>query len=613
MSAVGGFFRGVWRGLDVLRRFLHLLLLLLLFGFVFGALRGTIPQLPREAALVLHPEGQIVEELASDPLQRAFNEASGQGQPQTLLWDLTDAIRHAATDRRVNTLVLELDDMGGAGQPTLEELAAALRTFRATGKKVVAYGTDLSQSQYYLAAQADEIYLDPFGSVVIDGFERYRTYWKGALDKLSVDMHLFRVGMYKSAAETYTRKDMSPEDREESLAYLSSLWSGYQDAIGNARQLAPGVIAEYANSFVSRVREARGDAAQVALQAGLVTGLKSAPEVEQRLIELAGADESTHSFRAISGHDYTRVVRAENKIRIDGDRRVAVIIASGDMLDGDQPPGTIGGHSTSQLIREARLDEGVKAVVLRIDTGGGSALASEQIYREVLALKMAGKPVVASFGDLAASGGYYIAAPADEIFASSNTITGSIGIFATLPTIDRSLARLGITVDGVGTTDLSGAMRIDRPMTPQLRNYLQATVERGYEQFLAHVAAGRERTRDEIHEIAQGRVWVGADARRLGLVDSVGTFDDAVRSAATLAKLGDDYVVDRREQSRSWAQELALQLKVKVARFSGSLLQGTEGFAELRRLAAPLHDELARFVRMAEPGRNYAYCFCAIE
>ncbi len=237
MSAVGGFFRGVWRGLDVLRRFLHLLLLLALFGFVFGALRGTIPKLPQNAALVLHPEGQIVEELSSDPLQRAFNEASGQGQPQTLLWDLTDSIRHAATDKRVAALVIELDDMEGAGQPTLEELAVALREFRASGKKVVAYGTALSQSRYYLAAQADEIYLDPMGEVVIEGFERYRTYLKGALEKLSIDMHLFRVGMYKSAAETYTRTDMSKEDREESLSYLTALWNGYQ-AVGRHRASA---------------------------------------------------------------------------------------------------------------------------------------------------------------------------------------------------------------------------------------------------------------------------------------------------------------------------------------------------------------------------------------
>lgn len=606
--------RGVWRGLDVLRRFLHLLLLLALFGFVFGALRGSIPKLPQNAALVLHPEGQIVEELASDPLQRAFNEASGQGQPQTLLWDLTDAIRHAATDKRVAALVIELDDMDGAGQPTLEELAVALREFRASGKKVVAYGTDLSQSRYYLAAQADEIYLDPMGEVLIEGYERYRTYLKGTLDKLSVDMHLFRCAAcsFKSAAETYTRTDMSKEDREESLSYLGALWRGYQAAVGAARQLGEGAVAAYANGFVGALRDASGDAAKVALDAGLVTGLKSAPDVEQRLIELVGEDDATNSFKAISGRDYLRVVKAERKIRGEGAKRVAVIVASGEILDGDQPPGTIGGHSTAQLIREARQDDDVKAVVLRVDSPGGSALASEQIYREVIALKQSGKPVVVSMGDYAASGGYYIAAPADEIFASSNTITGSIGIFSTVPTVDRGLARLGVTVDGVGTTELSGAMRLDRPLSPQLRDYLQSTVEHGYEQFLAHVADGRKRTRDEIHSIAQGRVWAGADARRVGLVDTLGTFEDAVKSAAKRANLGDDYVIDRREQSLSWAQELALQISMKAVRFAGAVLKRDDDLARLRQLAAPLRDATLRFVSLARPGKTYAYCLCTV-
>jgi protease-4 len=247
MSTIGGFFRGIWRGLDVLRRCLHLLLLLMLFGFVFGALRGTIPKLPSKAALVLRPQGQIVEQLSSDPIQRAFDEASGQGERQTLLWDLTEAITAAATDRRVEALVLELDDLDGAGQPTLAEVAAAIRKFRDAGKKVVAHGSNYSQSQYYLAAQADEIYLDPFGMVLIEGFDRYRMYYKGLLDKLSIDMHLFRVGRYKSAAEPYVRSDMSADDREESLAYLGGLWSGYQVAISSARSLPPDALARSAD------------------------------------------------------------------------------------------------------------------------------------------------------------------------------------------------------------------------------------------------------------------------------------------------------------------------------------------------------------------------------
>jgi protease IV len=614
MSAIGGFFRGIWRGLDVLRRCLHLLLLLMLFGFVFGALRGSIPKLPSKAALVIHPQGQIVEQLASDPIQRAFDEASGQGQSQTLLWDLTEAITAAAKDDRVSALVLELDDMDGAGQPTLTEVAAAIRKFRDAGKKVVAHASNYSQSQYYLAAHADEIYLDPFGMVLIEGFDRYRMYYKGLLDKLAIDMHLFRVGRFKSAAEPFVRSDMSADDREESLAYLSGLWRGYQVSISSARSLPPDALSTYANGFVAATKEARGDTAQVALKAGLVTGLLSAPEVEQRLIELVGEDDSTNSFRTITQADYVRVLKAERRIRDGAGQKVGVILASGEILDGDQPPGTVGGLSTSELIREARLDDDIRAVVLRVDSPGGSVLASEQIYREVLALKRAGKPVVVSMGDLAASGGYYIAAPADEIFASPTTVTGSIGIFAAFPTVDRALGKLGITVDGVGTTALSGTMRVDRPLDPQVRDFLQLTLERGYEQFLKHVADGRGKTRDEVHEIAQGRVWVGSDAQRIGLVDTLGTYDDAVASAAKRAGLAEGYVVERLEPKLSWAQELALQLRVQVARVAAPVIGASLG--DLRKVGerlSPLAAELARFERIATPQHAYAYCFCSVE
>jgi protease-4 len=614
MATIGGFFRGVWRGLDGLRRFLHLLLLLAIFGFIIGALRGSIPHLPARAALVIHPQGRIVEQLASDPIERAFNQASGRGEIQTLLWDVTEAIDAAAKDKRVQALVLQLDDMQGAGQPALEEISASLVRFRGAGKKVIAQATTYSQAQYYLAAQSDEIYLDPFGTVLIDGYERYRMYFKGALEKLSVDMHLFRVGAYKSAAETYVRQDMSPADREESLVYLGALWKGYQEAVGKARKLPSGAIATYVSGAIDALKAAHGNAAGVALKAGLVTALKSAPEVEQRVIELVGEDHDSHGFNAIPLSDYVRVLKAERSLRKDSDRRVAVIVASGEIMDGIQPPGTVGGESTAKLIRDARFDDKVRAVVLRIDSPGGSVLASEQIYREVLALKAAGKPVVVSMSTVAASGGYYIAAPADEIFASATSITGSIGIFATLPTLDRALDRLGITVDGVGTTALSGAQRLDRPLSPALSSYVQSQIEYGYEQFIGHVSAGRGRTRDEINQIAQGRVWVGADAQRIGLVDTLGGYGDAVKAAAKRAKLGEDYVVDRVEPELSWAQQLMLQLRVEGARLAGSIAGAPLGrLTPLPAILSPLEAEVNRFRRLSAPNRSYAYCFCTVE
>lgn len=609
-----GFFGSLWRVLDGVRRFLHLLLLLVLFGFVAGALRTSIPKLPDQAALLLQPEGAIVEQLSGDPIQRALDEAQGGGRSETLLWDLVDAIDAAKDDDRIKALVLDLQYLGGGGQPTMEELTHSIAAFRKTGKKVIALGTSFLQDQYYLAAQADEIYLDPLGLVLIDGYDRYRMFYKNALDKIGVDMNVYRVGAYKSAVEPYTRTEMSAEDREESFQYLSALWTAYQDAVVEARELPADAVAKYVATFAETVRTSKGDAAQVALDAGLITGVKSAHEVEQRLIELVGEDTDERSYRKVTQRDYLRVLAAEKSLQSDGRPTIGVVVASGEILDGDQPAGTVGGASTARLIREARLDEDVKAVVIRVDSPGGSVLAAEQIHREIEALKADGKPVIVSMGDLAASGGYYIAAPADEIWASPATITGSIGIFAVIPTINRTLDKLGVTVDGVGTTALSGQLRLDRPIGPDAGKLLQATIERGYEIFLERVSEGRGKTRDEVNDVAQGRVWAGRDAKRLGLVDELGSFRQAVESAARHAELSEgDYGVEFVQPKLSWAQELALQVKTWAV---GTFLQLDTGSSTLMRLASrldPLDEELARWTRLRSSTQPvYAYCFCAV-
>ena len=465
---------GLWRGLDVLRRFLHLVVLLVVFGFVIGALRGSVPVVPVKAALLVAPEGAIVEQSTGDPLERAVQEARGDGHAETLLWDLTDSIRSAAKDKRIQVIALDLEKFDGAGQPTLEELGKALHEFRATGKKVIAYGDEMTQERYYLAAQSDEIYLDPMGFVLIDGYARYRMFYKEALDKLGVDINVFRVGAYKSAVEEYTRTDMSPEDKQESNAYLSALWSTYQDAVTRARKLPADAVSKYVSSLAKTVPAAGGNAAQVALDAGLITGIKNRLEFEKRLIDIVGEDDTTGSFKSVTTADYARIAHADMKIHADGKPRVGVIVAAGEILDGDQPPGTVGGDSTARLIRQARLDKNIKAIVLRVDSPGGSVNASEEIYRELVAMRSAGKPVIVSMSTLAASGGYYISAPADEIWASPATLTGSIGIFAIIPTIDKTLGKIGVTVDGVGTTPLAGQLRIDRPMTDDSRAPRQA-------------------------------------------------------------------------------------------------------------------------------------------
>jgi protease-4 len=612
MHTLGRFLYGIWRGLDVLRRSLELLLLLALLGIVIGALRQSTPRLPEKAALVVRPSGDIVEQLSGEPIERALNEAQGQGTPQTLLWDLTTAIRAAASDARIVVLVIDTDDMGGAGQAKLEELAAAIAAFRHSGKKIIAHGSYFLQSQYYLAAQADEVYLDPFGFVLLDGYDRYRMFFKDALDKLDIDMHLFRAGKFKSAAETFTRRDMSPEDREESDTYLQALWRGYRSSVSSARNIKAEAIAQYANGYVNAVAAAGGDTAKVARDSGLVSGLKTRQEVEDQLIDLAGADSAGKSYRQVSVADYLRATHAEDKQRGKG-QAVGVVIASGEILDGKQPPGTVGGDSTSQLLREARQDDEIRAVVLRIDSPGGSVLASEQIYREVQALKKDGKPVVVSMGDVAASGGYYIAAAADQIIASPNTITGSIGVFAGVPTFNRSLAKLGINVDGLGTTPLSGASQLDRPLSADAGRLIQVTVDHAYEEFLARVAKGRGKTREAIDAIAQGRVWSGMDARQQGLVDRLGGYDDAVMEAATRAGLKGGYGVRRIEPELSWAQQLLFQVRSSGERWLLRIGLAPGGAAQLLHRLQPLQQELARWAQLSAPNSVYAYCFCSIE
>jgi protease-4 len=367
----------------------------------------------------------------------------------------------------------------------------------------------------------------------------------------------------------------------------------------------------YVDSFGKTVPAAGGDAAQVALRSKLVTGIKTRLEIEERIIGLVGKDETTGSFRSVSIADYVRYARAEKRSHADGKPRIGVIVAAGEILDGDQPPGTVGGDSTARLIRSARLDKDIKALVLRVDSPGGSVLASEEIYRELLALRGAGKPVVVSMSGYAASGGYYISAPADEIWASPATLTGSIGIFAIIPTVDRTLAKVGVSVDGVGTTPLSGQLRIDRPLSEEARALLQATINRGYDEFLTRVATGRNKTREQIDAIAQGRVWAGADAHRVGLVDHIGSFGDAVKAAAKRAKLS-DYATEFIEPELTWVQQLAVQLR-ETAGLALRASPDEQALSRLARSLDPLTREVARLSRFSTPNHLYAYCFCEVR
>ena len=611
-ETVKGVLGFLWRALDALRKVLHLVLLLLIFGVFLGAIRSSIPIVPHRAALVLDIQGRLVEQLSGDPLDRALGRATGEGEPETRLRDVLDAVKAAAKDDRIKIVVLSLDEMSGGGLSKLQDIGTALREFRTSGKKVIAVGSAYEQTQYYLAAQADEINLDPLGYVYIDGYDYYRMYFKDALDKLAVDVNVFRTGAHKSFADGYTRNDMSPEEREESQAWINTLWNAYQADVTAARKLQPGALAQYADQAAALVKGAQGDTAKLALAQNLVTALKSREDVEEELKEIVGEDDSSHSYNSISLDSYLATVHSDGVLKSGSKNKIGVVVAAGEILDGKQPPGSIGGDSTSEILRDARHDDAIKAIVLRVDSPGGSVFASEQIYRQIKALRAEGKPVIVSMGSVAASGGYYIGAAADEIWASPTTITGSIGVIAAIPTFQRTLQKVGARVDGVGTTALSGDFRLDRPLGPAARDVLQSGVEHAYSVFLDHVAAGRGKTPAEIDAVAQGRVWSGRDAREHGLVDQFGNLDQAIKAAAKRADLGEDFEPKFLEPEMSWEQFLALELHSMLSRLAIAAGFGDPRPAILRRALNPLEIEAARWTRFNDPRHLYSYCPCAV-
>src|SRR5271163_3139765 len=370
-SALVGFFGLVWRILEQIRKVLHLVLLLVIFGFILAALHTSIPIVPRTAALVIEPEGELVEQLSSDPVRRAFGQASGSPAPETLLRDVTDAIAAAKSDPRIKLIVLELGNLSTSGLSKLQEIGAALREFRAAGKRVVVGADSLDQTQYYLAAQAGEVYLDPLGLVYVDGFSYYRMFLKDAIDKLGVDVNVFRAGTFKSFTDQFSRSDMAPSEREESSVWLEDLWNAYSQDVARARSLPPNALNEYVSDAPAALAAVNGDAAKLALQRGLVTALKSRRQLGDELKTLVGEDQDTHSFNSIGMSQYLAAIRTKRVLKSKSDAKVGIVVASGEILDGRQPPGRIGGESTGDLLRQARYDRAVKAVVLRVDSPGG--------------------------------------------------------------------------------------------------------------------------------------------------------------------------------------------------------------------------------------------------
>ena len=607
-SALSGFFGLVWRILEGVRKVLHLLLLLVVFGFILAALHTSVPVVPRSAALVLAPEGELVEQLASDPVRRALGQASGGPAPETLLKDVIDAIQAAKGDSRIKLIVLEVGNLEPSGLSKLQEIGTALRDFRAAGKRVVVAADSMDQTQFYLASQAGEVYLDPLGLVYIDGFSYYRLFLKDAIDKLGVDVNVFRAGTFKSYTDQFSRSDMAPSEREESSVWLDALWNAYQQDVTRARSLPNNALNDYIAEEPAALAAVNGDAAKLALQRGLVTGLKSRRQLADEIKSLVGEDQSNHSFNAIGMSQYLAATRSKH-FKSKSAARIGIVVASGEILDGHQPPGTIGGESTAELLRDARYDNTVKGVVLRVDSPGGSMFASEQILREVQALRKAGKPVVVSMSTYAASGGYYISAAANQIFASPTTLTGSIGVFSVVPTFQRTLEKLGVKVDGIGTTPLAGDMRLERALGPVARKILQTSVEHAYAEFLSRVGEGRKKSVQDVDKIAQGRVWAGVDAQRIGLVDHLGGLKDATDAAAKLAELGNDYDVDYIESELSLRQALLMQLRSEALQM-GQMAGIIPPRSEIDRVLDPVLEQARSIAKLNDPRGLYAYCWC---
>lgn len=514
------------------------LVVLILIGISF--IPEEVETLPQNSILLLKIEGKIVEQKKEvTPLSKYLENEFYSDSPakETALQDILDAINSAAEDTNISGILLDLKYMSGAGLNQLQVIGKTLEKFKAAGKPVVASQDFYSQAQYYLASFADTVIITPLGGVDLHGFGVYRLYFRDAMDKLGVNYNIFKVGNYKSALEPFTRNDMSNEDRQQNREWLEALWTLFVSDIATNRKIPEQNLKDYTFKTPAELRRVAGDTAKLALETGLIDKIWTRNQIYSYLKDLSGAIGKDPHFVPTGKYLANKPASYTNKEQ--GKSVVGIIIAEGNILPGKQPPGQIGGETLSALIRGARKDDQVKALVLRINTGGGSAVASEAIRQELLEVQNAGKPVVVSMGALAASGGYWISASADEIWASESTITGSIGIFGAIPTFEETLAKIGVYSDGIGTTPLASGLNVAQPLAKELQDIFQQSVDNNYERFLELVAKGRDISISEVRELAGGRVYDGATAENLGLVDKLGTLEEAIDSAALLAKLTD--------------------------------------------------------------------------
>ena len=582
------------------------------FNLVFLALVALVlvvvfsdrsARIPDTAALVLSPSGTIVDQKTELSWGRQL--VDEEGPSETLLQDLLDAVDHAAGDPRIQAIYLDLRRLRNAGLSKLQELGGALRRFRASGKPIIAWSDFFNQRHYYLAAHADRVYVHPMGGVLLTGLGIYQNYYRSALDMLRVRFHVFRVGHYKSALEPVLRDDMSDFDREANTAVLNVLWGAYTADVAGLRGVAPESLDDYVNHLPDHLAASGGDMGALALKFRLVDGLRTRDELRAELIQLAGEAPREKTFNQVGFADYIRTVRASPPAETEADT-IGVITAQGVLLEGTQPAGRIGGDSLSALIRQARGDKRIRGLVVRIDSPGGSAFASDQIRRELELARSAGLPVVVSMSSVAASGGYWIATAADEIWAAPTSVTGSIGIFSAFPTWEQSLQSIGIHNDGVGTTLMADAFNPNRPMNPLVARSLEQLMQQGYRVFIDRVAGGRNMTPGAVEKVADGRVWAGRDAVEIGLVDKLGYAREAIASAAQRAGL-ERYRVELLEPPLTRRERLFRQISEWVLRTWPSAGRPLLP-PELAWLRAQVSAPLEELLYLKDPSGLYAYC-----
>ena len=607
-SGLSRFFLALWHIMDGTRKLvLNAVFFLILFFIVMAVInsRDALILQPK-TVLVISPYGNVVEQYSGTPLDQALQNATQQIRRETRLRDLVEAIRRARDDDRILRLVIDPGYMSRIGLASLLELEAAVADFKSSGKPVIALADNLNQQQYYLAAMADEIWLQPGGMVWIDGFSAYRNYYHDGLEKLEVEINLFRAGEFKSAMEPFIRNDMSKEDREANLYWIGGLWQQYLEAISRQRGIPLVDLSADINHFADNLETAHGDFARLALELGLVDRLVSRPEANQELASLGAPADGQKGFRQIDFDNYLLLTELQHGSR--SSNKVAVVVAEGEILEGYQPPGLIGAETLAERLRTVGEDSRVKAVVLRLNSPGGESFASEKIRREVQALKEGGKTVVVSMGDVAASGAYWIAMAGQEVWASPASITGSIGVFGIIPTFSRPLEKLGIHTDGVGTTPLAGKLRLDLPLAEDLKRIFQSATDQTYRDFIRVVAKGRGMGETAVEEVARGRVWSGAQAKDRGLVDQVGTLQQAVDAAARIAGLGADYEVQYSEMELSPFETFLLQLASSATARLGL------GRSAGNTFSSSLFDDLLTDLRLiANSGNGFSlasHCLC---